>query len=80
MKTVYICDLIGPALDWAVADCEGALAPLGNLHRIGIRKIIAGDAAGEFANDAPFAGQEKRIVVFTGILLCQGKERNKKAG
>lgn len=40
MKTVYICDLIGPALDWAVADCEGALAPLGNLHRIGLQLFI----------------------------------------
>lgn len=34
-------ELIGPNLDWAVAKCEGALAPLGNLHLVGQQLFIA---------------------------------------
>jgi hypothetical protein len=34
-------DLIGPALDWAVAKCEEALAPTGNLHLVGKQLFIA---------------------------------------
>lgn len=33
-------DLTGPALDWAVAKAEGALAPLGNLHQVGQQLFI----------------------------------------
>ncbi len=38
MKT---SDLIGPALDWAVAKCEGAMAPLGNVMLIGKQLFIS---------------------------------------
>ncbi len=37
MKT---SDLIGPALDWAVTKCEGALAPLGNVYSVGKQLFI----------------------------------------
>lgn len=38
MKT---SELIGPALDWAVAKCEGAMMPVGNVLLIGCQLFIA---------------------------------------
>jgi hypothetical protein len=46
MKTIKVSEAEGAALDWLVAKCEGALAPLGNVQVIDNKRpliCVAGD-------------------------------------
>lgn len=37
---IKVSEATGPVLDWMVARCEGALAPVGNLHFVGRQLFI----------------------------------------